>query len=230
MLNRLIDDLNDNINLNNIYRYPYFDYLIKEIETAKENMIFLIGEPGSGKTFLLRYIKNEYPDNYVLIDNPLFYKDKLFELIKKTQNIGEKVILLDEAQLYDSNMLEHLRIFADKGNKLIFAMHKKESKKILSLPQFKSRYTKILEMYPLDYKSFENYVYTLLMRYGLMSIIDKKVLKKVFKYSKGNFRLSKKILFTMLKLLQYSLDNKKKYVSLDSCIFEMAIYELKRSE
>jgi hypothetical protein len=64
------------------------------------------------------------------------------------------------------------------------------------------------------------------IKHNRYDLIDKKRLKKIYKMTKGNFRLSKKFVFTALSLLDYSLRNSFKYNKLDSCIIDMTAIEL----
>jgi len=222
MLSDLIEEFRDIIDLDDYFSHFSFEVAKEEILNSKTNMMFLIGEPGSGKSFLLNFLYYKYPTNYLLVKEPFISKD---EFVKNYKYIGKK-ILIDEAQLLNMEMIEFLRILSDKGHQVVFSMHKKEGEEIINLPQFKSRYTKIIELKHMNYKEFEKYVYSKFIKHKKVYLIDKKVLKKVYKFSKGNFRMSKKFMFTMLNLLNYSLNKGLKYVKLDNCILEMSAIEL----
>ena len=222
MLNDLIEEFVDKIDLDDYFSHFSFEVAKNEILNSKSNLLFLIGEPGSGKSFLLNFIYYKYPNDYMLIKEPFISKD---EFMKNYKYLGKK-ILIDEAQLLNIEMIEFLRILSDKGHQVVFAMHKKEGEKIINLPQFKSRYTQIIELKQMNYKEFEKYVYSKFIKHQKVYLIDKKILKKVYKFSKGNFRMTKKFMFTMLNLLNFSLNKGLKYAKLDSCIFEMAAIEL----
>ena len=222
MLSDLIEEFRDIIDLDDYFSHFSFEVAKEEILNSKTNMMFLIGEPGSGKSFLLNFLYYKYPTNYLLVKEPFISKD---EFVKNYKYIGKK-ILIDEAQLLSMEMIEFLRILSDKGHQVVFSMHKKEGEEIINLPQFKSRYTKIIELKHMNYKEFEKYVYSKFIKHKKVYLRDKKVLKKVYKFSKGNFRMSKKFMFTMLNLLNYSLNKGLKYVKLDNCILEMSAIEL----
>ena len=222
MLTDLINEFKDKIDLDDYFSHFSFEAAKNEILRSDVNLLFLIGEPGSGKSFLLNYLYYKNHLKYVLIKDPFVSKN---EFLKKYDFLGKK-ILIDEAQLLSMEMIEFLRILSDKGHQVIFAMHKKEGEKIINLPQFKSRYTKTVELKAMNYKEFEKYVYAKFIKCQKTYILNKKILKKVYKYSKGNFRMSKKIMFTMLDLLNFSLKNALKYDKLDSCILDMTLIEL----
>jgi energy-coupling factor transporter ATP-binding protein EcfA2 len=220
MLNELINEFRDKIDVNDYYSYLNFEIVKEELLSNKNNIIFLLGPPGSGKSFMLNYLYSKYPDRYFLYPEPTISKN---ELIK---DYGNKTILIDEAQLLDLEILERFRILSDKGNPVIFSMHLKEGEKIANLPQFRSRYTQKVYMKELTYQDFENFILSKFIKHNKLSLINKKILKKIFKITKGNFRLSKKFIFTALNLLEFSFNNGLKYKQIDNCIFEMTAIEL----
>jgi predicted ATPase len=222
MLNNLINEFSDKIDLNDYFSYTNFEIIKESVLSSKSNIIFLLGSPGSGKSFLLNYLYNNF-DNYILINEPFESKEEFFKIVK---NIENKKILIDEAQLLDIKMLEFLRTISDKGNQIVLAMHKNEGEKIASLPQFFSRYNEKIYLKPLTYEEFRKYVKTKFIKHNQSDLIDDKKLKKIYKLCKGNFRLCKKIVFTALDLLNFSLKNSLKYTKIDNCILEMSKIKL----
>ena len=222
MISDLIEEFRDRIDLENCFSHFSFEIAKNEILSSKSNIIFLIGNPGSGKSFLINYLYNKYPDKYLLIKEPFLNKEEFLN----NYDFENKKILIDEAQLLNFEMMEFLRILSDKGQQVIFAMHKNESKKVIDLPQFKSRYTQVIELKQMSYKEFEKYVYDRFIKHKSIFFVNNKTIKKIYTVSNGNFRISKKFVFTMLTLLNFSLKNNLSYNTLDNCIFEMAAIEL----
>ncbi|HIQ50738.1 MAG TPA: hypothetical protein EYH54_02090 [Nautiliaceae bacterium] len=109
---------------------------------------------------------------------------------------------------------------------MVLSLHEKDGKRILNLPQFSTRYTQKIFLKPLTYQEFEKYVNSKFMSHNMHNLINKKALKRVYKYTKGNFRLSKKFIFTSLNLLDYAFKNKFKYNNINNCIIEMSAIEL----
>jgi len=222
MLSNLIDEFRDSLDIKDYFSYTNFEIIKESIISSKSNIIFLLGEPGSGKSFLLNYLYNNF-DNYILITETFSSKKEFLELVGDIEN---KKILIDEAQLLDIKILEYLRILSDKGNQIVFAMHKNEGEKIANLPQFFSRYNEKIYLKPLTFIEFEKYAMMKFFKHNKIELINKKILKKIYKISKGNFRLCKKMLFTSLILLNYSLKNSLKYKTIDNCIFTMTSIEI----
>jgi predicted ATP-binding protein involved in virulence len=222
MLSSLIDEFSDKIDLNDYFSYVNFEIIKESVVSSKSNIIFLLGEPGSGKSFLLNYLYKNF-DKYILINEPFESKEEFFKI---AGDIKDKKILIDEAQLLDIKMLEFLRTLSDRENQVIFAMHKNEGEKIASLPQFFSRYNEKIYLKPLSYEEFEKYVKSKFLKHNKLDLIDDKKIKKIYKLSKGNFRLGKKIVFTSLDLLNFSLKNSLKYQKIDNCILTMSAIKL----
>jgi len=222
MLSNLIDEFRDSINLNDYFSYVNFEIIKESIVSSKSNIIFLLGEPGSGKSFMLNYLHKNFND-YVLVRDNFSSKEEFLELAGDLEN---RKILIDEAQFLDIQMLEYLRVLSDRGHQVVFAMHKKEGEKIAKLPQFFSRYNEKIYLNPLNFFEFEKYVMMKLFKHQKIELVNKKILKKIYKLSKGNFRVCKKMLFTSLILLNYSLKNSLKYKTIDNCIFTMSAIEI----
>jgi len=223
MLNELIDEFRDKIDIKDFFSYLNFEIVKEEILSTKSNIVFLLGSPGSGKSYMLELLYSKYPQKYVLQKEPFLSKE---EFMQKHGDISNKTILVDEAQLLPVEMIEFLRLLSDRGNQVVYSMHQKEGEKIASLPQFSSRYTQKIYMKPLTYDEFEKYVMSKFIKNNRYDLIDKKRLKKIYKLTNGNFRLSKKFIFTALTLLDYSFRNSLKYKKIDSCIYEMSAIEL----
>lgn len=213
MLDNLINEFRDNIDLSDFFSYFNFEIVKEEIISSKNNLIFLLGTPGSGKTFMINYLAKNFPEKYQIFSN--------FDNIDK-----KKTLLIDEAQLLSDTQIEKLRILSDEGVQILFAMHEKEGEEVIKKPQFYSRYYQKIYMKPLNYEEFEKYVLKKFNKHSYPELLDKKLIKKIYKHSKGNFRLSKKILFTALNLLDFALINNLNYRKIDNCILTMALMEL----
>ncbi len=211
MLSSLIDSFRDEVSLKDFFPYFNFEVVKEDILSSKNNLIFLLGAPGSGKTFMINYLINNFPNKYQIFRG--------FDKIDKN-----KTILVDEAQLLSNSEIEKLRVLSDSGIQVLFAMHEKEGEEILKKAQFHSRYFQRIYTKPLSYKELEKYINKKFDTYP--ELINKKIIKKIYKYSKGNFRLSKKIVFRALDLLDFSLKNNLKYKKIDNCILNMALIDL----
>jgi len=128
-------------------------------ENNGKQLIFLVGEPGVGKSAFLNNFDSIFEHQYDVIkfDMPFFEPVDFIKtlILKSHEHIRDfhlegliaqvieiykdanYVILMDEAQLLSKQMIEVIRILADsKAFWFVLAMHKHESKKILEAPQF----------------------------------------------------------------------------------------------
>ncbi len=225
----------------------------QRIQTLLENtfrqLIFLIGEPGSGKSFLLHHLHTLWKEerDILLIETPFMTPlDLLKKLLahKGVEGPGEDIeqlrlaatelygscdhlIMIDEAQLLSPEMKEFIRILSDsKAFWFILAMHRSEGEAILRAPHFKSRPHRIIELSPLTPVECKNYVHKELLRIGFSEITDElspKLIQKAHRISQGNFRNFKKIFYHLFHLLHYTNShNKTKYLRPSSCTLTMA--------
>lgn len=226
---------------------------IRKISTLLEGtfpqLIFLIGEPGSGKSFLLHHLRElwQKEKEVLLIETPFLTPiDLLRKLLshKGVECTGDDIeqlrltatelyagtdhlIMLDEAQLLSPEMKEFVRILADsKAFWFILAMHRSEGEAILRAPHFKSRPHRIIELSPLSTVEAKNYLHKELMRIGFSDINDEltpKLISRAHRISAGNFRNFKKIFYHLFHLLHYTNShNKTKYLRPSGCTLTMA--------
>ncbi len=212
-------------------------------------LLFLIGEPGSGKSFLLQYLQDLWGEeqDILLIETPFITPiDLLRKLLthKEIESIGDDIeqlrleairayegskhlIMIDEAQLLSPEMKEFIRILADsKAFWFILAMHRSEGEAILRAPHFKSRPHRIIELSPLTTVECKNYLHKELMQAGFSEITDEitpKLIHAAHKISHGNFRNFKKIFYYLFHLLHYTNANgKTRYLRPSKCTLTMA--------
>lgn len=212
-------------------------------------LLFLLGEPGSGKSFLMHHFKNIWANerDILLLETPFltpldllktlllhkgirclsddieYYRVQATQLYKNTTHL----IMIDEAQLLSPEMKEFIRILADsKAFWFLLAMHKSEGESILRTPHFKSRPHHTIMLKPISAMECKNYVQRELMRMDFSEIAEEmnlKLITHMHKLSHGNFRNFKKILYHFFHLLHYTnTHNRTKYLRPSSCMVTMA--------
>jgi len=223
--------------------------IINTIENETKQLIFLVGEPGAGKTMLLNVMYSEYKKRMLTVYiNAPFIKPVDFlilliekagekadsyvlsDLIKKAKEIYSTkphMIMIDEAQLISKEMLEAIRILADtKAFWFVLAMHKMESQEILKEPHFQSRPHRVYEIGKLSKSESIYYIKDMLGTLKLTEIEDdlsQKYINLLYKLSKGNFRRLKKMIYHILLLLHTAhIQNKKRYQKISKCLLLMA--------
>ena len=222
--------------------------LLNILEQEAKQLIFLIGEPGSGKSVFLNRVPLIVQDYEVFKFNTPFFEpvdfvkvllDKkgvkiegysLEEMIAEAIALykdNKIIIAIDEAQLLSKDMIELLRILADsKAFWFVLAMHKHESGKILQEPQFASRPHKVLTMQRLEFNEVREFISKELIKEGehiFQEELANSLCKYIYKYTKGNFRDTKKILHQLFLLMDEAARlGKKGYERPNRCLITMA--------
>ena len=240
---------------------PYFEVrtayqahanVISTLNEKAGRMIFLLGEPGTGKTFLLNHLlkDTELSHEPVLFETPVSSpKSFLLRLIKhmKAEPLSEEVealkeqaealyadkkvlIMLDEAQLINSETLEFMRILSDSRKFwIVCAMHQKEGREILERSHFKSRPFKLIELGRLSADESDMFINTQLIFSHDKTILDfhQKHAKKIYKLCQGNFRYLKKLIYTEFSLLHEAQElDMSKFSKPSKCLINMAAIEI----
>jgi type II secretory pathway predicted ATPase ExeA len=241
----------------------YFDSVSAEasrykIENAIEEryapLIFLIGDPGVGKSYILKLISGELEKQQlsIFIDHPFFDKRDLLKILYEAKDLefdktinfntlkerllqeykeDKHTIFIDEAQLLNEAQFELIRILGDtKIFQFVLSMHKEEGNAILEKKHFKSRTKVVIEYGKLHHSEVYRYIQsTLLMEEHseIALMFSKANAIKITKYCQGNFRTIKKFVFTLFSLLEYAKKNGlKKFSNINSCLLQMSALEI----
>ncbi len=241
----------------------YFDSISAEITRYKvENaieernapLIFLIGDPGVGKSYILKLISTELEkkSRSIFIDHPFFDKRDLLKILYESKNIrfdkninfnnlkeqllqeyknDKHTIFIDEAQLLNEEQFELIRILGDtKIFQFVLSMHKEEGKAILDKKHFKSRTKVVVEYERLHYKEVYRYIQSALLseNFGEISqMFSLNDAKKIARYTDGNFRTVKKFIYSLLSLLEYAKKNGlRKYSDINNHLLQMSALDI----
>lgn len=140
-------------------------------------------------------------------------------------------IFIDEAQLLNNDQFEFIRVLSDtKLFQFVLAMHKAEGIVLLNKKQFKTRMKLVIEYGNLEENEIVRYIQTLLMGHmhgDIALMFSKNEAKVIARYAKGNFRIIKKFLYVLMKLLDYAQKNNiSKYQKLNRCLLTMAALDI----
>ncbi len=226
---------------------------LKMLASEEERkLLFLLGEPGVGKSHMLETIAEEMRSDRLIVHlkEPFFEpKDFLERLLRDVDEnadgaleemkrvavdaYGEKehLIMIDEAQILDEKSLEFLRILADtKALRLLLSMHRKEGEEILAKPHFRTRSHRVVEIGTLTPDEVRRYIEGRLKKNGLDEIsqmFEPKHLKRIYRYTEGNFRTLKRMMQTLFELMNHAKTNGlSKYAHPNSCTLDMAALDL----
>jgi len=222
-------------------------------------MILLFGKPGTGKSILLNRVREKlkYNKEIFYFDTPAptqkeFFQ-KLFKVLtkkdlpsntevnfsalidycKSLRDKREIIILLDEAQMYDSDMMEKIRLLSDtRSVKFVVSLHKTEEEDIIAKAHFQSRIWEVIELKNATKEDQTAYVHKKLLKKNLFEIansISMKGMQSIYKFTKGNYRECNKLMFTIFEICEYYDKNEPYHISYSKLplkIIEMAALKL----
>lgn len=225
--------------------------LVQSVSDKKAPLIFLLGESGVGKTYMLNVVQNildkkrflfatdpfSTPESFLhflLLDfaydkdlNLLELKEKVIEIYKNE----DIVVIIDEAQLLNETVLEFIRILSDTSYfTFVLSMHKQEGEEILKKQHFLSRNHRVITLEKLSDYEISKYIASKLLKNNLGELgelFQKKQIKYIQKFSQGNFRNTKQILKHTFSIMDYALSNNhKKYITPTKYVITMSAIDL----
>lgn len=199
-------------------------------------LILFYGKPGSGKTFLLNKIANDLKEDKSLIffPHPFFSEATFIEALceqiygKKLEDINnfesfikfyskdfsskdeilknQMTVILDEAQLYPTELIEKIRLMADtRMFKFLFTIHKTENEDILAKDYFQTRIWESIELS----SAYVNEIIIYLQRklsqknYDKYLKFEKKDYECAYSFCGGNLRTLNKIMYKFYEICEY---------------------------
>ncbi|WP_187648448.1 ATP-binding protein [Nitrosophilus labii] len=234
-------------------------YFLKKLkETVKKplKMILLYGEPGIGKSILLNRLYLELSktnSNVHIFLSPIldehnftkalyrkiFSKDedidfnKFVDLVNRELSFNSTLVLLDEAQLYSNSQMEKIRILSDTRKiKFVVSLHKTEQEDLIAKGHFQTRIWETIELKPPTINELETYIKKKLLGRNLFNIanqFNKKHIKFIYHYTKGNYRETNKFLYHLFEIYEYYEKNKPSkidYSKISKKFLEMSAIKL----
>ncbi len=226
--------------------------LINIIRDNKVGLLFLLGEPGVGKTYMLHLLKAEFAQQrrILMAAEPFGTPESFLQFLLKnsghdaTLSLSEMkehavelytalphLIMIDEAQLLSDSVLEYIRILSDTGIfRFILSMHAQEGEAILKKPHFASRDHRVVMLGLLQSSEVRNYMESQLLRHSLGELsqgFGQKEIDAIARHASGNFRMVKQMLKRIFSLMDYAKANGiASHSAPNRCVVTMAAIDL----
>lgn len=217
-------------------------------------MVLLYGKPGTGKSMMLHRLLEELKDEYKMIlystpsdDEVTFLKSLYFDLFAKQPSVKDftfsffvekleqtefkstPVVLLDEAQLYSTAIMEKIRLVSDTRKvKFLITLHKTEKEDIIAKEHFQTRIWESIELHNASKQELQSYLQKKLLKHSLFEMANqfsKKHTATIYKFTHGNYRDTNKLVYTLFDLYSIYFEQaptKISTTSLSTKMIEMA--------
>ena len=228
---------------------------LKDSITKPLKMILLYGKPGTGKSMFLAKLHQSlskeqkiYLYDTPILDESEFYKMLAQDLygmsysgelnftqfIKVVENkdVEGKItplILLDEAQLYSTPLMEKIRLLSDTRKvKFVIALHKTEKEDIIAKEHFQTRISESIKLENSSVVELKIYIQKKLLKancFDTASMFTNNSINLIHKLTDGNYRDSNKLIYSMFDIYLHYAENSPSKInknSISNKIIEMA--------
>lgn len=200
-------------------------------------MILLYGKPGTGKSMFLTKLHHDLSttqDVYLyqtpILDESEFFKSLAQDIFKvkyagelnftqfmtivnkhSSKNSEVPLVLLDEAQLYSSALMEKIRLLSDtRSMKFVITLHKTEKEDIIAKEHFQTRIWESIELENASNAELKIYIQKKLMKancFDNANMFTQKPVNLIYKLTNGNYRDTNKLLYTLFDIYAWYSQN-----------------------
>ncbi|MBA3025856.1 MAG: ATP-binding protein [Sulfurimonas sp.] len=217
-------------------------------------MVLLYGKPGTGKSMFLNKLYHDisltqpmFIYKTPILDESEFFKTlaqdifsvnyrgelnftQFMKIVEQSSLGSIPIILLDEAQLYSNQQMEKIRLLSDtRSVKFVITLHKTEKEDIIAKEHFQTRIWESIELENASSGELKIYIQKKLMKancFDSANMFTNKSVNLIHKITRGNYRDTNKLLYTLFDIYTTYESNQKLYTlktnTVSSKIIEMS--------